>query len=463
MEETAVNNGSLPEDKKPSKLKQAYVWIITSAGFLSQLAANFTVAGWGMCLAYMAADFGVETTTLAIGTSIFGVIYAALAVFWGNMSDRIGIRKVMSIGTLCTGVFMLSIGLFAHDAITAIVLYAITGVFLSAISFALLPKLCGTWFATHSRGIGFGIVAAGGSTGGIILGIIAPMMIKFGGWEAYFIIVGIIVLVIGLFIAIFVRDSPASMGLLPYGAEKETEEIINQKVVDKNAREESNFERIKRILKLPNMWKMAIVFILFQIYYMSHQALFISALLQAGYDITVSGLISSITYVGITVGQVVFPIVSDRFARKNVLGILLTLAGIMYIILSFVLKAALPVTVVLVIVAIAGVLFAANAMMQATMTELFPPDLRGAGPGVINTLGMIGKFAGPVVAGSFVVATGGSLLNYPLFAGPCALLAGLIALFTLPKTSGKYGDPIAEKYAKEHNAGIDVAKEEATA
>lgn len=431
-----------------------YAWVITSNGFLSQMAANFTVAGWGMCLAYMAADFGVETTSLAIGTSIFGVIYAALAVFWGNMSDRIGLRKVMSIGALGTGIILVAIGFFARTAVAAIVMYAFAGVFLSAISFSLLPKLVSTWFATHSRGIGFGITAAGGSCGGIILGIIAPLMIKYGGWVAYFKIIGFIIIVIGILIVALVRDSPASIGALPYGSEKETEEVADQRKVDQHASSASNADRIKRILKLPNMWKMALVFILFQIYYMSHQALFISALLAAGYDITVSGLISSITYVGITIGQVAFPIVSDRFARKNILGTLLVCAGVMYVVLSFVLKAALPVGVVLVIVAIAGILFAANAMMQATMTELFPPDLRGAGPGFINTLGMIGKFSGPVIASAFVVATGGNLLNYPLIAGPCALAAGIIALVFLPKTSGKYGDPIAEQYAR------DLAAEE---
>lgn len=73
---------STTEARKGSK----YAWVITGNGFLSQIAANFTVAGWGMCLAYMASDFGVEATTLGIGTSIFGVIYAALAVFWGNMT-----------------------------------------------------------------------------------------------------------------------------------------------------------------------------------------------------------------------------------------------------------------------------------------------------------------------------------------------------------------------------------------
>jgi sugar phosphate permease len=193
---------------------------------------------------------------------------------------------------------------------------------------------------------------------------------------------------------------------------------------------------------------MAIVFILFQIHYMAHQALFITALLSAGYDITVAGAISSITYVGITVGQIAFPIVSDRCARKNVLGSLMVLSGLSYMALSLLLRTSISIEAVFVLVAVTGAMLAANANMQATMTELFPPDLRGAGPGFINTLGMIGKFAGPVLAGAMVAATGGDMLNYMFVGGPAALAAGIIALVFLPKTSGKYGDPVAVEYAK---------------
>lgn len=426
-----------------------YAWVITGDGFLSQVAANFTVAGWGMCLAYMAADFGVESTDLGIGSSIFGVIYAALAVFWGNMTDRIGVRKVMSIGTLGTGVLLLIIGFFATNAIMAIVLYAFAGVFLSAISFALLPKLVSTWFATHSRGIGFGLIAAGGSVGGIILGVVAPIMLNTGGWHAYFQIVGAIVVVIGILVALFVRDSPASMGMLPYGAEKETEEIIDQKKVDAHATEASNADRIKRILKIKDMWIMAVVFILWQVHYMAHQTYFISALLASGFDITLAGTISSILYVGITLGQIFVPIISDHFARKNILGIILIGNGILYASLCFLLKASIPMAALLIFVSLAGIVLAGNAMMQTTMTELFPPDLRGAGPGLINTLGMVGKFAGPVVTGAFIAATGGDMTNFMLVGGTCALVAGILSLIFLPKTGGKWGDPVAEKYAKE--------------
>lgn len=441
-------NAALPVEEPEKPKKSLYAWVVTSSGFLSQVAANFTVAGWGMCLAYMAHSFGVETTTLAIGTSIFGVIYAALAVFWGNLSDRVGLRKVMTIGALGTGIMLVCIGFLATNAIMAIVMYACAGVFLSAISFSLLPKLVSTWFATHSRGLGFGLTAAGGSIGGVILGVIAPMMINFGGWQAYFKIIGGIVILIGVIILVFVRNSPASIGALPWGAEKETEAIVDQKKVDKHASSESNFQRIKRIVKLKNTWIMAIVFILFQIHYMAHQALFITALLSAGYDITVAGAISSITYVGITVGQIAFPIVSDRCARKNVLGSLMVLSGLSYMALSLLLRTSISIEAVFVLVAVTGAMLAANANMQATMTELFPPDLRGAGPGFINTLGMIGKFAGPVLAGAMVAATGGDMLNYMFVGGPAALAAGIIALVFLPKTSGKYGDPVAVEYAK---------------
>ena len=107
----------------------------------------------------------------------------------------------------------------------------------------------------------------------------------------------------------------------------------------------------------------------------------------------------------------------------------------------------IPGAVVLMMVVCLGVCIAANAMLQTTMTELFPPDLRGAGPGMVSTFGLIGRFGGPLLGGWFIATIcGGDMLSYPFLVAPLALIGGLVALFTLPKTGGKYGDPLAEQY-----------------
>ena len=432
-----------------------YAWVVAIASFLAQVAAFFVVQLWGMNLAYMANDFGIVPTDLAIGSSLFGVIYAALAVVWGSIADKLGIRFVQTIGAIGSGIMLVIAGMFGMNSVTVIALYAIAGVFLSGISLSIVPKVVSVWFATHSRGKAFALICCGGSLAGVINGVIMPAMINEGGWRLCFVGIGIICVIVGVLVYIFVRNNPSIMGKEPFGIEKETEVVVNQSQIQKDIDKESNKERIIRVLKMPNLWKMGIIFILYQVYYMAHVTFFVTAFIDAGYDLTTAGLISSVLYAGIFAGQIIFPIISDHFARKNVLGILLLCAGILYMLLYFVLSANLDTGVVLVLMAACGVAFACNAMMQSTMTEMFPPDLRGTGPGMVNTLGMIGKFGGPLICGTAIASLGGSAIVFPLISGPCAIVAAIIALFTLPKTSGKYGDPLAEKYAQERPMEIE--------
>lgn len=426
-----------------------YAWVVAGASWLAQIAAFFVVQLWGMNLAYMAEDFGLLTTDLAIGSSLFGVIYAALAVVWGSIADKLGIRKVQTIGAIGSGLLLVLAGFIGQSAWMVIALYAIAGVFLSGISLTIVPKVVSVWFATHSRGKGFALICCGGSLGGVVNGVIMPALITAGGWRLCFIGIGAVCVIIGIVVYLFVRDNPSLRGEEPFGIEKETVAVVDQQSIQEDINKESNKERIMRVLKMPNTWKMGIVFILYQVYYMAHVTFFVTAFVDAGYDITTAGLISSVLYIGIFVGQIVFPIVSDRFARKNILGTLLLCAGCLYMSLYFVLQANMSMSVLLPLMLACGFAFACNAMMQSTMTELFPPDLRGSGSGMVNTLGMVGKFGGPLVCGFAIAAMGGSAVVFPLISGPCAIVAAIIALTTLPKTSGKYGDPLAEQYAKE--------------
>lgn len=427
-----------------------YAWVVAiTGGFLPQLTALFCVQLWGMNLTTMADSFGVQTTDLAIGSSLFGLIYGILVVFWGNVADRIGIRKELTISCLGVGIVLLVTSFVATTPLMAIVGYAIAGFFMGGIALGILPKIVSTWFATHSRGKGMAVTAVGGSLGGVIFGAVAPQVILSGGWQLCFQFVGVVLIVVGIIAFVFVRDNPAVRGEEPFGIEKEPENTVGMDEIQKDIDESSLKERLSRVVKNPNAWKMAVIFILYQIYYMGHVTFFVTALQHAGFDLAVAGIISSVVYVGICIGQIFFPSISDRFARKNILGGLLVCAGFVYGSLYFVLQMQLPTSLLIGLMAVAGVLFACNAMMQSTMTELFPPDLRGFGPGLVNACGFIGKFFGPIILSAVIVATGGSAVVFPLVTGPCAIVAGLLALLTLPKTSGKYGDPLAEEYARQ--------------
>lgn len=435
-----------------------YAWWVAFAGFLTQVLCCWTVAIWGMNMALIANDFAVQPADLAIGASLGGALYAGSSFFWGNLADRIGVRKVMGIAGMACGVFVVLTGMLPNGVGAIIALYSIACFLLGSIGNGVTPKLVSTWFAAKARGKGFMLCIIGGSIGGMTIGLVAPVFIGIGGWRLCFEIMGCIGIVFCLFAFIIMRDNPASIGALPFGADQE-EAIEQQAIVVNDAKGASNADRFKRVLKMPITYVMALVVILFQLWYTGHQTYFVVSLMGHGYDVTVAGLGSSIVMAGCCIGYLIFSPLSDKVPRKFVLGGLCVGAGVFYIVIWALLNQYASIYLVLVISFFAGVCMGAFALLQSVQSELYSPDLRGAGPGVVSTFGLIGKFFGPLLAAACVGLFGYDW-GYMTVAAACAIGAGVIALVFLPKTSGKYGDPAAEKYFAEKKAAEELAAQQ---
>ena len=438
----------------------AYAWVCAAGGFLGQLACVFCLAIYGMNMTVISEDFGVAVASLAIGTSVFGLCYAGLSFFWGGLADRIGIRLVQSIGCWGMGICLLLGGLIAPSVPVLIVLYAIAGVFDSAVGPGVNPKLIATWFHASSRGKGMTVVTLGGTLAGVLMGIIGPMFIGMGGWRLCFEAYGIIMLVLGVLVFLMERNSPASIGTVPFGSPAGTqiEDIKREKT---EAEKAADKERTRRVLKMPMTWKYGIVYIFWQFYLMAIQAFLVAGVVYAGFDLVVAGLVSSLNTAAMCVGTIVMPAVSDRMSRKKLLAIMCLLSGLCFIAFYFVLGMN-NVILLYGAILVTGFLSATTPLIQTTVSEVFPPDLRGTGPGMVSTIALIGRFFGPIIAGAIIGATGGNTPMAYIFAGACLVIAAILAWIWLPNTSGKYGDPLAEEYERQHAAAL-AADAEATA
>ena len=210
-------------------------------------------------------------------------------------------------------------------------------------------------------------------------------------------------------------------------------------------------------MKMPITWKFGIVFIFWQFWLMSHNAFLTSAMLDAGYTIVIAGLAGSILKGVQFFGQILFPALSDKFMRKAILLLQCLAAGILYCGLYFVLGAQVAESILLFYIGCVGLFICSNPILQPLMAESYPPRLRGSGPGMISTLAMIGRFFGPLIAGWVIAAFGGNTITFVIWAGICHALTGILGYILLPKTSGKYGDPLAEAEKKEQETPLKAA------
>lgn len=433
---------------KASMHTPKYAWIVALGGAISQVIIIICNQLFQFNVAYIAEDFGVAATSLAICSSLYGLTYAGCGVLWGSIADAIGFRKSMTIASFGAGFWCIFFGLFAQNAISAAILLGLTGSFASGMSISVIPKLISSWFAPNKRGKGISLGLAGGYLMATAMGVLAPALILNLGWRGCFISLGTTCICLSPVLYMILRNSPLDFGTVPFGTE-EGDAVVDtrpkgwrRKTVEEKSQTRSD---IARILKMPIVWKFGVIYILWQLMMTAENTYITLALLENGYSLVIAGLVSSVYEVCSMLGGIVMPIMSDRFARKHVLCFASTVAGIAYCTL-YVTFGLNNLLILFSSIAIVGFFCAILSLLQTTVAECFPPDVRGAGPGMIGTISLVGRFGGPLVAGWFIVSFGGGLSTiYTLFAGGCLIGVGLLALLWLPKTGGKYGDPLLEE------------------
>ena len=427
--------------------KPSYAWVVAFSAFLAGISTITGMFVYGYTVAYMAEEFGVTVADMAIATSMFGALSSGLGFLAGTLADRFGARSIMGGAIVLLGAFLVIIGFMVTTPTMFIVLYSIAGIFGACLGGAIVPKLISSWFAPNMRAKGMVINTLGGSGCAALLGVLIPIVINNFGWRGCFEILGVVLVVCGIVFIVLCRNSPESVGTTPLGASADY--VPEQSVVlteeEKATKKKASRGAIVEVLKMPITWGFALIGVLWYCYFNGANAFQTAAILQAGYDLTTAGLISSCLMVCIMCSQVIFSTLSDRFAsRKAFMGGLCTIAGLLYIGFFFVLGSGSSTAFVILWCCMIGLVSGHAALLQTIMAECYPVHLRGTGPGTIVTFTLIGTFFGPLIAAALVNMNGGYNPTAFAFAGGCLVAAGILIWILLPKTGGKYGDPIAE-------------------
>lgn len=432
-----------------TKKKSGWAWAVAGAGFGTQMIVTFCLAMFGISIALVAEDFGVAVTSLAICSSIFGVTYGGFGVVWGNLADRIGIRAELSIAGIGAGIWAIVFGLFASDVVSAAIIWGLTGAFCSGISTGVVPKVVTSWFSTQWRGKGFTLVSIGGAIAGMLVGILIPPVAGFGGWQMVFMVFGGTNVVLGILCLVLVRDTPESIGTVPFGADPETyvpvkptKDMTPEERAEKKAEDR---RKILIVLKHPMTWKLGVMLIVWQLCLTTVSTYLTAGIIAGGVSLEIAAFVSTLKTAGMFCSQLVCPSLTDKFGRKPVFLFLMIGDCILFVTLFLILGSANTI-IIYVIGFLAGVFDAQAPVMQSSLGESFPKSLRGTGPGMVTTITLVGRFFGPILAAFAINTIGGGLTTFAfVWAAAMSLLCAIIGVFVIPKTGGKYGDPIADE------------------
>jgi sugar phosphate permease len=182
--------------------------VAVSAAFLSLFAiVGFALYGLPFFYDFFVRDLGWTrqqvTSGNALSKLLVGPLFGLLA---GTMVDRFGPRRLMLIGIVIAGAAL--IGLGGVHTLSAFYFFYL----LNAVGYVLggpLPSqvLLSRWFDA-SRGKAMGIAYLGIGIGGALVPQIANALTQTMGWRGALRALGVLIIVIALPAAVFVREAP---------------------------------------------------------------------------------------------------------------------------------------------------------------------------------------------------------------------------------------------------------------
>lgn len=376
-----------------------YAYVVVILGLFTILSSQgFLRFGYAMMLPSMREDLGLTyTQTGALATANFaGYTIGALAI--GYLVLRFGARYVIAVATLVIGVAVVLTGT-ARSFEMVLALQLIAGI---AAVMALSPAmtLATAWFAPRLRGRAAGAMASGGPLGSVITGPLMPVLIiAFGAsaWRYGWFLLGGAILLFGVLNWFFLRNRPADVGLLPFGATKVEEQT---KVLPD----------VRRAYTTPIIWYIGGLALLSTLQAVSFNTFFAVYLTQErAIDTQVVGALWAFAGVVGIISGFTWGGVSDRIGRKYALLAVYLIQGACFAL--FAVGGGWPVY------AICAFLYGFTAranftIMAAFCGDLLGPRLAAAAFSINNLFAGIGLALGPTLAGMIADATSSFTLAY---------------------------------------------------
>lgn len=198
-------------------------WIVAVVAFLALVGAAGFRAAPGVLMVPLQTEFGWSTTVLSAAVSINLVLFGLTAPFAAALMERFGIRAVTAVALVLIG---------AGSALTVLVNQSwqilltwglLIGLGTGSMALVFAATVANTWFV-KSRGLVIGILTAGSAAGQLVFLPFIAALAQSPGWRQASLLIAAGALAVVPLVLKFLKNSPADVGALPYGAETESAE-----------------------------------------------------------------------------------------------------------------------------------------------------------------------------------------------------------------------------------------------
>jgi MFS family permease len=402
------------EDKLPRtgiRPKFFYGYVIVAAALFMAIVMWGARFSFGVFFSPVLEEFGWTRAATSGGFSLTWVFTGLLSIAVGRLNDKLGPRLIMTIAG-----FVVGLGYLLMSQLSNLwQLYLFYGLISIGMSAVLVPTLStvARWFV-KMRAFMTGIVLAGT---GIALMVIVPAAnraIMNYGWRMAYMIVGIVVIVIVVMAAQFLRRDPYQLGKLPYGYDGTSTSASEPGTSGLFFRE---------ALRTHQVWLISLVY--FCTYFIYNILLVHTVIYATGEGISSMGAVGVMAFLGGAgiAGRMLMGIFADRIGNKQVMVLG---AGLMMVTLFWLLMAN-----DLWMLLLFGVVFGFGHGGMATMespivAHIFGMRSHGVILGLVFFSDTLGGAMGPFIAGYLFDATGSYRFAFFL----CAIL-GVVNLIAI--------------------------------
>ncbi len=196
-----------------------YGWYIVATGFLVQLACPFYLSSTlGVLLKSITADLGVSRGTFSLMRSLELVAYAGVAPWVGSLLDRYGARRLMVIGAVVSVAGFLLLGYARSFLEFTAIRVGLVSIGHALVCYFVVNVTVSRWFVKR-RGRAVAIAHLGQGLSKTTISVVAAYLLTAIGWRRVWMLFGgLVVFLILIPAAVWMRRSPEDMGLHPDGA-----------------------------------------------------------------------------------------------------------------------------------------------------------------------------------------------------------------------------------------------------
>ena len=191
-------------------------WTIIIVICFINLFVNYGIRlGYSVVLPEMIRTLGFTRRQAGDIFNAYFLAYIILSLFAGNLTDRLGARKIIPMFGVVLGIGTLLMGT-STSFWQASLFFGIVGMGAAAMWTPIIT-LVQRWFAVKRRGMALGILSTGFGLGFASMGRLFPIIVAEWNWRYCWYFLGIAALIMVLVNIFLLRSKPEDRWLVPWG------------------------------------------------------------------------------------------------------------------------------------------------------------------------------------------------------------------------------------------------------